>query len=56
MDAHHERLNFQMTRISEVNQHLNALMETSEKVSMLLGRYISNMGKKILYDCLFYNS
>ncbi|KFM60522.1 hypothetical protein X975_18367, partial [Stegodyphus mimosarum] len=31
MDAHHERLNFQMTRISEVNQHLNALMESSEK-------------------------
>lgn len=31
MDAHHERLNFQMTRISEVNQYLNALMETSEK-------------------------
>ncbi|CAL1274568.1 unnamed protein product [Larinioides sclopetarius] len=31
MDAQHERLNFQMTRISEVNQHLNALMETSEK-------------------------
>uniref|UniRef100_A0A2L2YED5 Suppressor APC domain-containing protein n=1 Tax=Parasteatoda tepidariorum TaxID=114398 RepID=A0A2L2YED5_PARTP len=31
MDAQQERLNFQMTRISEVNQHLNALMETSEK-------------------------
>lgn len=31
MDAHHERLNFQMTRIFEVNQHLNALMESSEK-------------------------
>ncbi|GFU07495.1 hypothetical protein TNCV_2224882 [Trichonephila clavipes] len=31
MDAQHERLNFQMTRITEVNQHLNALMETSEK-------------------------
>ncbi|GIY01692.1 suppressor APC domain-containing protein 2 [Caerostris darwini] len=31
MDAQHERLNFQMTRISEVNQHLNALMETSGK-------------------------
>ncbi|GIX93816.1 suppressor APC domain-containing protein 2 [Caerostris extrusa] len=31
MDAQHQRLNFQMTRISEVNQHLNALMETSGK-------------------------
>lgn len=35
MDAHQERLNFQMTRISEVNQHLNALMETSEKVNFV---------------------
>lgn len=31
MDAQDERLRFQMARILDVNQHLNALIESSEK-------------------------
>lgn len=33
MDAQDERLRFQMARILDVNQHLNALIESSEKVN-----------------------